>query len=46
MKIEIHEHEIDAIRWLLNKGMEITNSDRKYDAFCDINERIDIEINK
>ena len=40
MTIEIHEHEVEALRWLLNKGLEITKSDRKYDIFCDVEMRI------
>lgn len=33
MMLEIKENEINALKWLLLKGMEQTNSDRKFEIF-------------
>lgn len=44
MKIEIYEHEINAIRWALKKGMENTGNDQYYDSLCDIDSRIESEL--
>lgn len=38
--MEFTKQEHEALKWLLIKGMEITNSDKKYEIFESIHERL------
>lgn len=40
MNLELNNFEKEALKWLLIKGMELTNSNKKYDIFCDLHKRL------
>ena len=41
--IEIPDKEIGAMKWLLFKGMQITNSDRKFEIYERLHDQLCVE---